>query len=125
MQTIKLGALGTIDPQIPSSLASIFDIISAWSDKPSQTELGRICAAAICLSISSPGAPKYNPVKDNILGYGVSCLDYLLGSNVSIADIYSQGAYLMSQMINKLPNGEEVEETADFLSQPEAAASSD
>ena len=55
MLKFRLGKLGEHTPKIPNSLAVIFEMVTAWSDEPTKTELGFICAAAVSLSIEAEG----------------------------------------------------------------------
>jgi hypothetical protein len=118
MKTLQLGALGACSPSPCSSLAIIFELVTAWSEQPNKTELGYLCAAAISCSIDKrqlgSNAPAYNPTKSDIKGFGRDCVEYLLKQGVPIPDIYAGGSYLLSQMISQLPSSQGVEEAANF-----------
>ena len=116
MNELNLGDLGVHISRTPKSLASIFELITSWSENPDRAALGKICSAAIVLSIEVSNAPKYNPMKQNVIDYGREALEFLLKNKVGIGQIYSFGSFALSEMIKELPNSEEVEEAQDFLS---------
>jgi hypothetical protein len=118
MLKFKLGKLGEHTPKIPNSLAVIFEMVTAWSDEPTKTELGFICAAAVSLSIEAEGKPRHK-VEKPLLEYGRQCIEFLLSSGVSITDIYTYGSYILTKSIEKLPQSAEVDDKTDFLSAQE------
>lgn len=122
MKTIKLGALGDKTPRPCNSLALVFEIVTAWTDSPDKTHLGYLCAAAIISSIDAADAPKYNPTKADIKGFGRDCVEYLLRNSVPIPDIFTFGSYLLSQMVSQLPTSDGADEAANFSSAPDAAS---
>jgi hypothetical protein len=116
MIKFNLGALGEHTPAPPASMATAFELVTAWSDDPSRTELGYLCAAAICLSIQAPNKPRYKiPIK--IQDYGRDCVEFLLNAQVTIPLVYSYGSYILGKMVEQLPTSEGAEDAADFLSQ--------
>jgi hypothetical protein len=123
MKTIKLGALGDKTPRPCNSLALVFEIVTAWTETPDKTQLGYLCAAAIISSIDASDAPKYNPTKSDIKGFGRDCVEFLLGKGVAIPDIYSFGSLLLSKMVAQLPTSQGADEAANFSSAPDADSS--
>ena len=119
MNTFILGTLGEHTPTVPASLAVIFELITGWSETPSRTELGFICAAAIAHSVEHPNKPKYK-YSVSMKEYGRECIEWLLGAGVSIPDIYSYGSLMLALSMDKLPTQKGAEEKADFLPQQDA-----
>jgi len=102
MNTFILGTLGEHTPTVPASLAVIFELITGWSETPSKTELGFICAAAIAHSVEHQNKPKYK-YSVSMKQYGRECIEWLLGAGVSIPDIYSYGSLMLALSMDKLP----------------------
>jgi hypothetical protein len=120
MKTLTLGALGDKTPRPCHSLALVFEIVTAWTESPDKTQLGYLCAAAIISSIEAPNAPKYNPTKSDVKGFGRDCVEYLLQNGVPIPDIFTYGSYLLSKMVGQLPTSDGADEAANFSSAPDA-----
>ena len=113
MKKIKINKFGEMEVKVPS-LSTCFDLVSLWSDNSNRSELGRLCAMAICLSCDNDRLPKRRHLT-NIFEYGSSCLNVLLGAGVPVAQILESGMICLSEMADKLPSSQEVSETENFI----------
>jgi hypothetical protein len=112
MKKITINKFGEMGVQVPS-LSTCFDLVSLWSDNNNRSELGRICAMAICLCCQDDRLPKKRHLT-NIVEYGSSCLNVLLGAGVPVAQILESGMICLYEMADKLPSSQEVSETENF-----------
>ena len=113
MKTIDLKPVGTVHVSMPN-LAVALDLVSMWGSNPSQAHIGRLCAAAIGVSCTNLGLPKYRLHDADPIAFGGKCLARLLAKDVWAGDIYTAGAQLMVFFADNLPKQKEVEEVVNF-----------
>ncbi len=104
---------------LPSSYATLRDLASAYSQNRNRT-----CYAALglCVQMRPPLGLVYG---GNVLEYGGKVMDALHERGADLAQTDSAGYQCWLHCVNAfLPTEEEVEETADFSSQTEDAATS-
>lgn len=119
MTKITLRNFGEMEVQ-PPSLSMCFDLVSLWSENNNRSELGRICAMAICLSCPDDKLPKKRHLTQ-VIEYGSSCLNTLLAAGVPVSQILESGIICLTKMADCLPSMEEVEETENFTGPPNPA----
>ena len=121
MSTIDTKTLGMIEMVTPS-LSTCFDLVSMWSGvQNNRSTMGRICAIAICVCGDDPRLPKKRHIVETV-EFGSECLDYLLGAGVTVDEILQNGVQCIGYMAKSLPSNIEVEETENFIEQPNPAA---
>jgi len=113
---LDLGKLGKHEGKIPSSIATCLDFVSIWGSSPNRAQLGRICAAAIAVSVDYKRVlPSYPVTSGDPISYGHKILDRLFDAGVTPAKIYEMGSSLLLEMMKVIPSEKEVEEKANFL----------
>jgi hypothetical protein len=113
-ESVTLGKLGEVACTLPSSFASIVDLIDEFRpDTPRRLRL-RACAAAIGICAKLDNAPKYRPERSDVMEYGTRAIDYLMREGITLATIADVGSLLISECIEALPSEEEVTEAEDF-----------
>ncbi len=118
---INLKKLGVHVAQMPKSMATSLDFVSIWGSEPNRAQLGRLCAAVIAVCVDHARVLPSCPVATgDPIAFGHKCLDRLLGAGVSAGDIYEIGSQLLIEMIKEIPREQEVEDQANFTSQPAA-----
>jgi len=121
-EEIAIGRLGSVACSLPSSLASMVDLIDEFRpEQPRRVRL-RVCAAAIGVACSLDGAPVYSPIRSDLLEYGARMLDHLLRQGVTLSQIAESGSYLISDYVDELPKEAEVQAAADFIEAAAAAS---
>lgn len=121
-EEIAIGRLGTVACSLPSSLASMVDLIDEFRpDQPRRIRL-RVCAAAIGIACELDDSPRYSPIRTNIIEYGSKMLDWLLRKQITLGQIAETGSYLISDYVDELPKEVEVQEAADFTEAAAAAS---
>lgn len=113
---IKLETFGEMEIVRPP-LSTCFDLVSMWSDEQNRSQLGRLCAMAVCVCGNNPKLPKTRHLID-LHQYGSRCLDVLLGADVTIDQILESGLQCLSLMAEALPSAKEVKETENFIEPP-------
>jgi len=110
-----LGKIGTHEGKIPSSIATCLDFVAIWGSDPNRAQLGRLCAAAIAVSVDHKRVlPAYNLNSGDPIAYGHKILDRLLEAGVTPAQVYKMGSLVLAEMIKIIPKEAEVEERANF-----------
>jgi len=113
---LDLGKLGKHEGKIPSSIATCLDFVSIWGSSPNRAQLGRICAAAIAVSVDYKRVlPAYPVTSGDPISYGHKILDRLFDAGVTPARVYEMGSSLLIEMMKVIPSEKEVEEKANFL----------
>ena len=75
---LDLGKLGKHEGKIPSSIATCLDFVSIWGSGPNRAQLGRLCAAAIAVSVDHKRIlPAYPVLSGDPISYGHKILDRL------------------------------------------------
>jgi hypothetical protein len=112
---INLKKIGTFESVIPKSLAICLDFVSIWGSDPNRAQLGRLCAAAIAVSVDHAKClPAYPVNQGDPINFGYKIMDRLLSAGVNPGYIYEIGSDLLIQMMEKIPKEQEVEEKANF-----------
>ena len=77
---LDLKKLGKHEGKIPSSIATCLDFVSIWgTEGPNRAHLGRLCAAAIAVSVDHKRVlPAYPVTSGDPIAYGYKILDRLL-----------------------------------------------
>lgn len=118
---INLKKLGVHVAQMPKSMATSLDFVSIWGAEPNRAQLGRLCAAVIAVCVDHARVlPSYPVATGDPIAFGHKCLDRLLEAGVGAGDIYEIGSQLLVEMIKEIPSEREVEDLANFTSQPGA-----
>jgi hypothetical protein len=113
---LDLGKLGKHEGKIPSSIATCLDFVSIWGSDPNRAQLGRLCAAAIAVSVDHKRIlPAYPVSSGDPIAYGYKILDRLMDNGVTPARVYEMGSSLLIEMMKVIPSEKEVEEKANFL----------
>lgn len=94
-------------------LSICFDVVSMFSEMESRHHRGRICAVAICFAVDHPKFPTKRTSFD-LMDYGSKCLDFLLGADVPINQIFQNGLELVTWFAESLPSEIEVKEVENF-----------
>lgn len=116
---LELGKMGTVDAEIPKSMATCSDFVNIYITSPNAAQLYRLHAAAMG-ACALYKLPKYPVMTGDPVAYGHTILDRLLEAGVSAEAIYSQGGKLLEGMIRKVSfnykseEKGEVEKTEDF-----------
>jgi len=112
---LQLGKLGEHESKVPSSIATCLDFVSIWGSEPNRAQLGRLCAAAIAVSVDHKRIlPAYPLGSGDPIAFGYKILDRLLDAGVSPAKIYEMGSAVLLEMMRLIPSESEVEERANF-----------
>lgn len=113
---LDLKKLGKHEGKIPSSIATCLDFVSIWGSDPNRAQLGRLCAAAIAVSVDHARIlPAYPVASGDPIAYGYKILERLLENGVTPARVYEMGSSLLVEMIKVIPSEKEVEDKANFL----------
>tara|TARA_B100000900_G_scaffold394867_1_gene392711 strand:+ start:8152 stop:8517 length:366 start_codon:yes stop_codon:yes gene_type:complete len=117
---LDLKKLGQHEGRLPSSIATCLDFVSIWGAHPNRAQLGRICAAAIAVSIDHKRVlPAYPVTSGDPIAFGYKILDRLLDAGVTPAKIYEMGSEVLLEMMRVIPSEQEVEEKANFTQEGE------
>ena len=116
MEKFKMTTLGEVE-FIQPSLSMCFDVVSLWSDNQNRSQMGRVCAIAVCVSVNDYRLPKVRHLVD-VAQYGSKCLDTLLGSGIPVNEILNIGMECIGNMAKALPSSQEVQETENFIEPP-------
>ena len=80
-------------------------------------QLARICAGAIG-AVLAERLPRYRPSVHKPSEYGHICLNKMLENEISSSAILRTGTEILQYMSKQIPTEDDVEEEADFLSEP-------
>lgn len=116
MEKVKVTTFGELEFVKPP-LSTCFDIVSMWSDNQSRSQMGRVCAMALCISFNDYRLPKVRHLVD-VHKYGSTCLDTLLGAGVPVNEILDIGMKCIGEMAKSLPSSDEVKDTENFTELP-------
>jgi len=117
---LDLKKLGKHESRLPSSIATCLDFVSIWFSEPNRAQLGRLCAAAIALSVDHARIlPAYPIASGDPIAYGHKILDRLLSNGVPPSAVYEMGSAVLIEMMQVIPTEESVEERANFTHPPE------
>jgi hypothetical protein len=117
---LNLKKLGKHEGKIPSSIATCLDFVSIWGSQPNKAQLGRICAAAIAVSVDYKRVlPAYPISSGDPISYGHKILDRLFDAGVTPAQVYEMGSEVLIEMMRVIPSEQEVEERANFSQEGE------
>lgn len=115
-----LGKLGTHEGKIPTSIATCLDFVAIWGSDPNRAQLGRLCAAAIAVSVDHKRVlPAYNLSSGDPIAYGHKVLDRLLDAGVTPGKVYEMGSEALLEMMKVIPSEKEVEDRANFTQEGE------
>ena len=115
---LDLKKLGVHVAHMPKSIATCLDFVSIWGAEPNRAQLGRLCAAAIAVSVDHARVlPAYPVTSGDPIAFGHKCLDRLLDAGVAAGAIYEMGSNLLIKMIDEIPTEEAVEDQANFTNQ--------
>lgn len=115
-----LGKLGTHEGKIPPSIATCLDFVAIWGSDPNRAQLGRLCAAAIAVSVDHKRVlPAYNLKSGDPIAYGHKVLDRLLDAGVTPGKVYEMGSEALLEMMKVIPSEKEVEDRANFTQEGE------
>jgi hypothetical protein len=96
MDKMKLTTLGEVTFVKPA-LSMCFDVVSLWSDNQNRSQMGRICAMAICVCLDDYRLPKVRHLVD-VAQYGSKCLDTLLGAGIPVNEILNVGMVCIGKL---------------------------
>jgi hypothetical protein len=117
---LDLKKLGKHEGKIPSSIATCLDFVSIWGANPNRAQLGRLCAAAIAVSVDHKRVlPAYPITSGDPIAFGYKILDRLLDAGVTPAKVYEMGSEVLLEMMRVIPSEQEVEERANFTQEGE------
>ena len=117
---LDLKKLGKHEGRLPSSIATCLDMVSIWGSQPNRAQLGRICAAAIAVSVDYKRVlPAYPVTSGDPSSYGHKILDRLFAAGVTPAQVYEMGSEVLLEMMRVIPSEQEVEEQANFTQEGE------
>jgi len=112
---LNLGKLGKHEGKIPSSIATCLDFVSIWGSEPNRAQLGRLCAAAIAVSVDHARIlPAYPVSSGDPIAFGYKILDRLLDNGVTPAQVYEMGSAQLIEMMRVIPSEDKVEDRANF-----------
>mgnify|MGYP000035330417 FL=1 len=113
---LDLKKLGKHEGKIPSSIATCLDFVSIWGTEGlNRAHLGRLCAAAIAVSVDHKRVlPAYPVASGDPIAFGYKILDRLLDAGVTPAKVYEMGSAVLLEMMRVIPSEQEVEERANF-----------
>ena len=116
MENIKLGKWGDVKTS-PPNLATCFEMVVSWTHVGDDVaQLARICSAAIG-AVCTERLPRYRPSVHKPSEFGHICLNSMLENGISSAIILQKGTEILQYMAKQLPNTEDVDSEADFLSE--------
>ena len=112
---LDLGKLGKHEGEIPKSIATCLDFVAIWGSEPNRAQLGRLCAAAIAVSVDHKRVlPAYPLGNGDPIAFGYKILDRLLEAGVTPGKVYEMGSAVLVEMMKVIPSEKEVEERANF-----------
>jgi hypothetical protein len=112
---INLRKLGKHEAKIPTSLATCVDFVSIWGSEPNRAQLGRLCAAAIAVSVDHAKVlPKYKIQTGDPIEFGHKIMDRLLEAGVPLASVYQYGSEILVNFMKVIPSEDSVEENVNF-----------
>jgi hypothetical protein len=116
MDVIKLGKWGTVQTA-PPNMATCFEMVVSWTHcGDDMAQLARICSSAIG-AVAQERLPKYRPSVHKPSEYGHICLNVMLENGIDSGSILRTGTRILQYMSEQLPNTEDVDDKADFLSE--------
>lgn len=117
MDTINLGKWGNVKTT-PPNLATCFEMVISWTNcGDDMAQLARICSAAIG-AMAKERLPQYRPSIHKPSEYGHICLNKMLENGIATGIILETGTKILQYMSKQLPSADDVEDEADFLSEP-------
>ena len=116
-ERIDLGKWKQIRTQTPN-VATCFEFVISWTNSgEDMAQLARICAGAIG-AVLAERLPRYRPSVHKPSEYGHICLNKMLENEISSSAILRTGTEILQYMSKQIPTEDDVEEEADFLSEP-------
>ena len=121
-ESVSLGKLGDVACSLPSSFASIVDLIDEFRPETPRRKRLRACAASIGICTNLDSLPKYRAERSDVMEYGTRVMDALMRDGVTLATIADVGSLLISDCLEALPSEDEVTEAEDFSEAARAAS---
>lgn len=117
MDDMNLGKWGVVRTS-PPNMATCFEMVISWTNcGDDMAQLARICSGAIG-AVAKERLPKYRPSLHKPSEYGHICLNIMLENGIDSGTILRTGTAILQEMSKQLPGTEDVEDEADFLSEP-------